>query len=413
MRKMLKSCIGVSALLLAAFIAPAHAFECGNGICDPGCDIGCGKVSSLWYYGGHMEAGLYANSHGQRNVYDCNGNWPVNGWNTGSGNSALLGTARLADIQMNQLYGYFGKKLNTRCGWDIGGRVDFMYGTDAFYTQSRGFEYGAGHGHWGSGDYLSSIPQLYGEIGYRNVSVKLGKFYTPFGHEGIMSTERFFYSTGYGFNILPDTQTGALATWAINPCLSVYGGWTNGEDVIESYSFDTSDNNAALFGFNYKLGRKAHIGYGVLMGENKKSSAIVALPIPGGATKNEYFVHAFNFGYKLNRCWDYNFEWTLRNNNAEPGHTHVAAYGIGQELIYKMNRCWAFGLRGDWMYENTLNDANFYGLTLGANWTPNKWLLVRPEVRYDYCDVNGGYFTTSAVAKKDQIGAGVSTIVKF
>ncbi len=410
MKKMLSTCIGVGALLFAALTAPAHAG---------------GKAYSLWEYGGWVEAGIYGNNHGNRNLYDNNNSFrtPFNGgpgeaWNPASGNTAALGPARMADVQMNQAYGYIGKKIDPHCGWDIGGRVDFMYGIDAIDTQSNGLEYFEGNNdarsRWGEGDYLASLPQAYAEIGYRTLSVKAGKFYTPLGHESIMSTGRFFYSTSYAYSITPVTQTGALATWDANSRLSVYGGWTCGEDFSGydqwgsgSSTFGNADNNAALFGLKYKVNRKINFGYGVLLGKDKDYW--------GSGEDCDYFVHSFIIGFQPNRCWDYTFEWALRNNDYGDGN--FSAYGINQELIYKLNRCWAFGLRGEWMYENEF-DANSYEVTLGANWTPNKWLLVRPEIRYDYCDGNDfGYANGNRAFdygdSKDQFGFGVSTVVKF
>ncbi len=402
MKKMLSTCIGVGTLLFAALTAPAHAG---------------GKSYSLWEYGGWVEAGIYGNNHGNRNTYDnfsnrAPYNWanpgPGEAWDPASGNTAVLGPARMADVQMNQAYGYFGKKIDPHCGWDIGGRVDFMYGIDAIDTQSNGLEYGTGHDRWGEGDYLASLPQAYAEVGYRTLSVKLGKFYGPLGHESIMSTGRFFYSTSYAYSITPVTQTGALVTWDPTSRLSIYGGWTCGEDYggwggMGSSTFANADNNAALFGLKYQVNRKINFRYGVLMGRENDYDG-------WAGDKNEYFVHSFIIDFQPNRCWDYTFEWALRNNNYDwgGGTDRFAAYGINQELIYKMNRCWAFGLRGEWMYENAL-DANHYEVTLGANWTPNNWLLVRPEIRYDYCDEDTFDYGNS----KDQFGFGVSTVVKF
>ncbi len=424
---MLKTCIGVGALLLAALTASAQANQCDNP-CDPsGCDLGCGKVSSLWFYGGHFEAGLYGNNHGQKNWYD--GSKPAGeGWASISGNTALLGPARMADLQMNQLYGYFGKKLNARCGWDVGGRIDFMYGTDAFFTQSNGLEYFRRdpasftlvNERWGKGDYLASLPQAYGEVGYRNLSVKLGKFYTPLEGGAIMSPNRFFYSTSYVHGLLPITQTGAVATWDVNSRLTAYGGWTCGEDfTVSSHdcsTFANADNNAALFGFDYKVTRKVNFGYGVLMGKYNDRG--------GPSLDKDYFVQSFVIGIKPNRCWDYTFEWVLSNTNSDRfsvPQDRFAGYGINQELIYKLNRCWAFGLRGEWAHasdarlwgNSTSGDVNLYEFTLGTNWTPNNWLVVRPEIRYDYCDAKVFNALKYPNSKNDQLGFGVSTIVKF
>jgi len=423
MKKFLTSCIGVAVLFVAGLTASAQACQqCGV---DFGCATGCGATRSLWFYGGHLEAGIYGNSHGQRNVYNPANRVPGESWMPQSGNTIALGPARMADLQMNQLYGSFGKKLDTRCGWDIGGQVDFMYGTDALFTQSRGLEYNVNangnNDRWGEGDYLASFPQIFAELGYRKLSVKFGKFYTPLEEGAIASPNRFFYSTSYVHHLLPITQTGALATWDATSRLSVYGGWTCGEDVDfddhTASTFANERNNAALFGFNYKVNRKIHFGYGVLMGQENDVAGVAG-------NKHDYFTQSFVIGIQPNRCWDYTFEWVLRNHNREAAgvaNAMFAAYGINQELIYKLNRCWAFGLRGEW-FQNAGTvvpaavggarrgpSANFYEVSLGTNWTPSKYLVVRPEIRYDICDTD--YFKLGT--QKEQFGFGVSTIVKF
>lgn len=83
------------------------------------------KNPSGWFLGGHLESGLYVNQYGRRNVYR-NGELDPD-----SGNSALLQNVRQSDFQLNQLYLKLGKELDTRHGFDFGGRVDLMYGTAA------------------------------------------------------------------------------------------------------------------------------------------------------------------------------------------------------------------------------------------------------------------------------------------
>ena len=44
------------------------------------------------------------------------------------------------EFQFNQSYLVIEKTLNTDHGWDIGGRIDLLYGTDYIYCESLGFE---------------------------------------------------------------------------------------------------------------------------------------------------------------------------------------------------------------------------------------------------------------------------------
>ncbi len=434
MRKLMKGCLGVAAALLAAHLAltevNAGVFSecspCKEAACDP-CDAVCGETST-WEWGGWMEASLYSNQYGQRNVYD-----PALGEHNLAvpGNTNLLNNARQSDFQMNQLGLYFGKKLDTRRGFDYGGRVEAMYGTDARYTQSQGLEYTTGNNRrWGDGDYYAAMNQLYGEVGYKSVSVKVGKFHTPMGQEGIVSTARFFYSLSYQFAALPVTHTGALATWAPQSNLSVFAGWVNGQGMgQEDYTFYDTDNNAALFGAKYTWNKKVSLWYSALIG---RQTNVFNIPFD-----HDYFVQSFIVKVKPNHRWDYTFEWTLRNDVGTVGDqaAYWGAYGINNELVYHVNAKWAVGLRAEWMHGYSADHngmsvgglggfgGNAYELTAGLNWTPTKWLLIRPEMRYDKVFGGASPFNTvgydgdTVVLRDDprneQFSGGVSAVVKF
>lgn len=417
MKKLVIGFLSVAAALFAADFAMAEKCKAANGAAtctDTGCKVcgpceelncddpcgpcvfgGCGPKKSLFYYGGHVEAGLYVNEYGRTNSYTPGGRGPD--WN--SGNTELMQNVHNSDLQMNQMYFYFGKKLDTRRGWDFGGHIDFMYGTDARFVQAQGMEFGAGHGRWNSGDYYTALPQMYFEAGYKNVSVKFGKFLTPLGHEGVLSGDRFFYSLSDAFGMNPVTHTGALVDWKVNRQLSIFGGWVNGENKF----FDSSDDNAFLGGVKYQIHPRYSIGYSLLAGTEDL-----------GWGDRDYYVHSVVFDANLGRRWDYTFEWTLRNNTWKgPGwKAYGGAYGINNELIYKLNKKWDLGLRVEWA-RSIDDDTDKYGFTLGASWKPNKWLTVRPEIRYDKFD-NSVYYPEKGGRLRDkQFAGGISTIVSF
>jgi hypothetical protein len=115
--------------------------------------------------GGWLSGGIYGNQYGATN------NGPLGFRTIGDGFTA------------DQLCIFAERKTDTKgCGWDIGGRVDFLYGVDGQDIQAFGdrtWDYG-----WDSSSaYGSAIPQAYTEIAYNDVSVKLGRFYTPIGYE--------------------------------------------------------------------------------------------------------------------------------------------------------------------------------------------------------------------------------------
>jgi len=317
-----------------------------------------------------------------------------------------LNNVQQSDLQLNQAWIFAERKLQTRRGFDIGGRADVVFGTDARYTQSAGLEYRP-NSHptkgWGEGDYYVSFAQLYGEVGSKNISVKVGKFLTPLGYESTMSPERFFYSLGYAFSQLPATHTGGIATWTPSDRLSVIGGWANGADL----TFYNEKDNAGIFGFQFAATKKISLAYNVILGQDKA----------GG--KRDYLIQSAIVQFKPSDRWGYTFEWTL-NNSKKDSNEFNGGYGINQELIYHLNQKWALGGRIEWMHGyNTVitapsrDDVNQYGYTLGLNWTPRTWLVVRPEIRYDKIYGDSPFNTNHSDHRSEQFSSGCSAIVKF
>lgn len=389
---------------LAAVVIPVSAGQamawndcepCTTISCNP-CDaIGCKPKKSLWEFGGWIDTGIYANEYGQKSSY------------TGgtldrlSGNTFLLQNVKQTDWQVNQTWLYFGKKLSKR-GWDVGGRVDIGYGTDMNMLQAANleFNYNAGNDRWGTGDYYLALPQLYGEIGYNNVSVKFGKFIAPHGYESIMSPERFFYSLSYSNNSAPNTLSGAVATWDVSRNFSVYGGWVNGGDQF----FENENDNAFLGGIDWKLNKRFTVGYSALVGEDTR-----------GADDREYFIQSLYTDVKVTKRFNYVFEWTLQNESI--GARNFGSYGINNFLFYKLNDRWSVGVRAEWMHQyDTAWSDDALGITLGANWKPTKWLTVKPELRYDVIDDARPFNRVKSNGfdpKDEQLSGGVSVVVHY
>lgn len=410
---------------------------CEPAVCDPcGPNLFGGRAlkKSLWFWGGHVETGLYANEYGRKDTYLYTGDM-FSG--TVPGNTGHLLNVRNTGMQVNQAVFSLGRNIDARHGWDFGGRIDYAFGTDALVLQSRGLEYGNGHGRnmagnhvggrWGSGDYFSTLAQVLFEAGYKNLNVRVGKFLNPMGHESALATHHFFYSLTDAFGILPKTQTGVLATYAVNKKLSVFGGWTQGYDSQYSMflnnddlTFDTSHNNAFLFGLRYDMNKRTYFRYAAMVGRDTDGNF-------GVKDDRNYFVQSFIVGYKPGKRWDYTFEWTLRNERDEitDARQYWGAYGINQELIYKINDRWSLGGRAEWshFYQSTHGTgAQSFGLekytfTVGLNWTPTGRLLIRPEIRYDKFDGDfDGQFREKGPdgrARDKQLSGGFSMIVKF
>lgn len=352
--------------------------------------------SSGWFSGGHLEFGWFGNAYGRTNRYRDGELEPE------SGNTLLLQNVHQTDVQLNQLYLNFGKSLDSRNRLDIGGRVDVMFGTDALLAQSGGLERQDGLSQWNTGDYYTALPQAFIEVGTQEFSVKMGKFLSPMGEESLLSTERFFYSLSDTYALLPQTLTGVLGEWQAGSRLSVQGGWVNGENA----TFENEKESALIGDVSYRVNKNMKLAY----------SAMAKLD---GRTKTRDdtfdFSQSFIFGYRFKKA-SYTLEWSIRNRKTGGGGR--MEYGLNQELIHKINSRWSLGARFGWTHRFTKSGLGYErcNLTFGANWRPNKWLLIRPELRYDFCEglkpFNKPKDGTPG-GRKDQWSGGISTVIKF
>jgi hypothetical protein len=154
-----------------------------------------------------------------------NANDPSNGFN-----GPVTFGDRSSEFQMNQLNLFVQRAVATEGDkWSFGGRFDFMYGTDAVFTQAYGvpaFDINSGeaksrsnwdlnlNGTAGNRFYGMALPQAYGEayvpIG-NGLNVKAGHFYTPIGYETVPTADNFFYSHAYTMQYgEPFTHTGFM-----------------------------------------------------------------------------------------------------------------------------------------------------------------------------------------------------------
>ena len=162
--------------------------------------------------------------------------WDFGGWVAAGVSSAQDGLFfDFNGFQLTQGWIYVEKSMDTEDGFDWGLRVDTMAGTDADDTQSFGNDFN----HYDFGDdttwgqnYGLAAPQAYIELGYKDLAVKGGKFYTPVGYEVVTAPDNFFFSHAMTmFNSEPFTHTGFLATYSGIENVTVMAGWSAGWDT--------------------------------------------------------------------------------------------------------------------------------------------------------------------------------------
>ena len=421
--------------------------NCGKSVADSaGCSASCGGCEDCcgpaqrWLGGiglgnrgfnvrGWVSQGLTFNAEKPAN----NENFPV------------TFNDRANEYQMNQAYLMMERPVaECGCSWDIGGRVDFLYGTDYFYTTSVGLETNAdgsqrwnGNGPRGAGAgsaamYGLAMPQAYAEV-YAPVAggmnLKFGHFYSPLGYEQVMAPENFFYSHSYALQYgEPKTFTGAVAEYQWNCNLNLLLGGTAGWN-----SFDTARGQGGLLGgFEWtssdnctSLAWMFHTGDDVQPGTNSPAFA-------AASTADNVSVYSL----VLTRCvtdrlqYVFQHDFGAEQNGTRFGNTLKSAkwYGVNQYLLYDVCDDWSLGCRFEWFRDQDhsrvlalrtteVSGGNYFALTLGGNWTPCQNLLFRPELRYDWSDTEypgfpiGGPF--DFFTKDSQLTAAFDLIIEF
>jgi hypothetical protein len=317
------------------------------------------------------------------------------------------------DIGVNQLYLSLGRDADTGgCGWDFGGRVDVLYGTDYIFTQSAGLETkddgdnalnGVTSNKRWFNQYGLALPQAYGEVAYNNVSLKVGHFYTIMGYEVVAATGNFFYSHAYTMQYgEPFTHTGGLVTASAGQ-MTGYAGVVNGWDKTDA----VSDKMAFLSGATYTDACDRYsLTATFIAGEEDGIAAAAITPTPRYLAS---LVFVYNVNCKVQSVMQCDMGW--QEDVFGPG-VDAEWYGFNSYLFYTLNDCWKVGMRSEWFRDDDgarLSAApiraggpggivgmlpggpsdlagNYYQVTLGANYTPRENIMIRPEVRWDWSD---------------------------
>jgi hypothetical protein len=297
------------------------------------------------------------------------------------------------EYMLNQAWLYFNRPTKTDgCGWDLGGRVDVVYGEDWRFGQSFGLENRIDSPN---SFYGLILPQFYGEVAYNDLTVKFGHFATFTAYEVIPPVANFFYShsylmTGYFDPLL---VTGAQAEYKLNERLTTVGGFNRGWQEFEDPS-DTlnylggikwaSDDKRATLSMMLDTGRQ--IGF---TGVHDRTSCYVV------------------YTYQLNERLSYGSEYVVGREKhgsfVQPGDD-ADWYGMEHVLVWKLNPKWSAGLRYEWVRDQDgsriagignvlLTDrgwdglpgltGSFHDVSLGLNYRPNANMVFRPEIRWD------------------------------
>ncbi len=318
---------------------------------------------------------------------------------------------RSGEAQLSQLYLIVEKAADpTSCDWNLGYRMDLLYGTDYRFNISRGLSANDNFtAKWDSSRFYGlDMPQLYIDLAKNDWSIKIGHFYTIIGYEVVTAPDNFFMTHAYTMQYgEPFTHTGALVSKKVNDQLTLMGGvtfgWDNFEDVYDNLSFLGGATFTASDG-NSKL------AYALSVGEEEVTFGTVS-------PDDTRFVQSIVYSRTLTDRLNYVFQSDIGNQQNANGTGSTAQwYGINQYMFYKIDCCWTAGVRAEWFrdddgyrvapagdYARTGQspnsnpasvggfEGNFFALAAGLNYKPsdNPNLIVRPEVRWDHFDGRG------------------------
>jgi len=298
-------------------------------------------------------------------------------------NTPVTFNDRDLELQGNQLNLFIERAVDAEGdSWDIGGRVDMMYGTDGRFTSATGLDDdiitdGA------SRFYKLVFPQLYAQVFApigNGVTATVGHFYTIIGNEVVTSPDNFFYSHAYTMQYgEPFTHTGVLLETPLTGNINLKAGGVLGWD---NFSEDTD-----IWNF---LG-------GIDWTSDDEATSIAIAAVYGDVSEDRPNDDRWVYSVVASHNFSDNLHYTIQHDHGReegvvPG-TDAKWYGINQYLAYDLSETLAAGVRAEWFSDvdgtrvqglTTGAGTDYYAVTLGLNAKVANWITVRPEIRYDW-----------------------------
>jgi Putative beta-barrel porin-2, OmpL-like. bbp2 len=385
--------------------------------------------------------------------YTYNPQHPSDGYN-----GTLTWTDRANEYQLNQAWLFFEIPTDTsKKDFDFGLRVDTMFGSSYRWATSAGFEDKLFKTNTGNGSSVASnqyglaIPQAYVDLAYKALKLRVGHIISPVGFFTVDTTQNVFntipYTYAYGE---PFTHWGAFLYWTASDKLTLMGGATRGGDNLDgagvgskvpgflgtlSYIFDdkstfdwvvhvskeynyhssTTSNNPAqsyalgsynpdpsLYSWRYfqtlvykrpltsTLQLVVQSDFGLQKVADMKSALDATNPQKDKEVTamwygaNVYLIHQTLQTLQL----AVNFEWFRDNNGVRVGNV-LPTYSAATTGVRGMGSNYLAGGRLNYV-------GNFFQVTFGPKWQPQKNFFVRLNGRYDYFDGTALNATTAA-----------------
>jgi hypothetical protein len=294
----------------------------------------------------------------------------------------------------------------TKPNFDVGGKIEGIFGTDAALIHTPGLDV---YKRFDSPENQLDLDQAYLDLAVplgSGLGIRIGKFNTLLGYEGINPTGNPLFSHSYLFTYaIPLTQTGVLFSYNINSAISVKAGITRG------WNESVTDNNGSpdfLGQFAWQI--------------TKADDVILNVSEGPQATKDvsDYWT-VLDLTYT--RTMSDNLNIAINGDYGDAPHGVAGGgksaqwYGAAGYAMLTLDPHVTVNFRGE-AYDDAdgqtlgFGPLRVYEATLGVAITPfpnnaiGKNFVIRPEGRFDYADhdlFNGGLRHTSSQAAVDAI----------
>lgn len=282
---------------------------------------------------------------------------------------------RSNDYRFNQLVVNLERGLSEGNEFDLGGKIELMYGSDARFIHQNGLADDI------DDNTVQFDPvQFYGQVRIpvgNGLTVKFGKYVTTLGAEVIDAPNNALYSHSYLFGFaIPFTHTGVQFDYPINDQLSVYYGLVIGWDA-----FDNPNDSLS------------HMAGGSWTSADEKLAVLVNF-ITGPEREDENTDYRSVIDTVVTYQWTEQFSTSI---NADYGHESGLGgaddfwAGVAGYATYTFNPQLATTVRAEYFRDATASRLGFTGdvveFTAGLDIHPVRDfanLRVRPEVRYDH-----------------------------
>jgi hypothetical protein len=303
-------------------------------------------------------------------------------------NGPLATNDRSNEYELNQAWLALVRPVKTGDGFDIGGRMDLMYGTDWRYGECLGLETNLDNPNR---LYGLILPQFYVEAAYNDLTVKMGHYAAAMGYEVVAAPGNFFYSHSYEIAYAEVILvTGVQADYKLSDNWNVNGGFNRGWQMFE-------DNNEKL---DFLGGLKWH---------NDPNTTSLSFEIDVGPQDPLGLDNRYDYAFVFKRQLTKDLLYVAQHNMGGQPQTGLSPpggyanwYGLAQYLIYTINPQWSAGTRVEWFRDDDgarvagIGNVNygwtalpgfrgtFTEWTTGLNWRPHPNCVIRPEIRCDW-----------------------------